>query len=800
MRKWFIGILWGLIGIGIITFVVMFWAISKGKIGYMPDIKDLQNPINRYASQVYSADGKLMGTYSLSRENRVMVDISDISPSIVQALIATEDARFYEHSGVDFKAVGRAIFKTILLQQKSSGGGSTITQQLAKLLYSETAGSKLERFTQKPIEWAIAVELERNYTKEEIIAMYLNKFDFLNNAVGIKTAANVYFSKDPKDLTVNESAMLIGMCKNPAYYNPVRYPDRCKDRRNVVLEQMRKANYLTQEQVDSCSEQPLGLNFHTADHNDGMATYFRDFLRRYMMATKPVIEDYPYDKKQYYLDSIAWADDPLYGWCNKNYKTLENGHKRPYNIYTDGLKIYTTIDSRMQAYAEDACYKHVVEELQPVFNKEVRQSANMPYSSRISKADAQAKLKKAVKKTDRYDVMKANGASEQEIEKAFNTKTAMKLFTYRGMKDTIMTPLDSLKYMKSLLRTGFMCMDPDSGLVKAYVGGLDFEHFAYDMVNKGRRQVGSTMKPFLYSLAVSPSGGNMTPCTLVPNVDSTYHDEIGRPWHPHNGSRAREGEMVELRWGLQQSNNWVAAYLISVLKPKNLKTMLYKFGIRNPEIQATLSLCLGPCDVTVAEMVSAYTTFVNHGERTAPVYVTKITDSEGRVIATFKAQREEVINEESAHKMLTMLRAVVDGGTGSRLRNRYGIKAELGGKTGTTNENKDGWFMGVAPKLVAGCWVGGEETDIHFNTTANGQGANAALPVFAYFMKSVYADKSLPYREDDKFDLPAGFNPCAHEGDDFEMIEVDDDGNPIEVDDDFMPRRPANDDDFVVVE
>ena len=799
MRKWFIGILWGLIGVFIITFIAVFWAISKGKIGYMPDIKDLQNPINRYASQVYSADGKLMGTYSLDKENRVMVDISDISPYVVQALIATEDERFYDHSGIDFKAVGRAIFG--VLSRNDAGGGSTITQQLAKQLYSGKAKSKFERVQQKMVEWAIAVELERNYTKEEIIAIYLNKFDFNNNGVGINSAANIYFSKTASNLSITEAAMLIGMCKSPVEYNPLRHPDRCKERRNVVLQQMRKANYLTQEQVDSLSEKPLGLNFHRADHNDGMATYFRAFLQKYMMAKMPTREAYTnkttksFNEKAYILDSIAWADDPLYGWCNKNMKTIENGHKRPYNIYTDGLKIYTTIDSRMQTYAEDACYKHVVQELQPVFNKEVRQSANMPYSSRLPKATAQAKLKKAMKDTERYINMSQNGATSEQIEKAFNTPRAMKLFTYHGMRDTTMTPLDSLKYMKSLLRTGFMCMDPDSGFVKAYVGGLDFERFHYDMVTQGRRPVGSTMKPFLYSLAVSPSGGNMTPCTLVPNRDSTYTLDNGQQWHPHNGIRTREGEMVELRWGLQQSNNWVAAYLISVLKPKNLKTMLYKFGIRNPEIQPTLALCLGPCDVTVSEMVSAYTTFVNHGERAAPLYVTKITDSEGHVIATFKAQKEEVINAESAHKMLSMLRAVVDGGTGYRLRSRYKINAQLGGKTGTTNENKEGRFMGVSPKLVAGCWVGGEEADIHFNTTANGQGANAALPVFAYFMKSLYADPSLPYSEKDEFDIPTGFDPCAHEGDDFEMVEVDDE----EYGDSIMVRR-SFEDDFQVVE
>lgn len=780
MRKWFIGILWGLLVIGVITFGVLSWALFKGKIGYMPDIENLQNPISSFASQVYSADGKMLGTYSLSKENRVMIDISDISPAVVQALIATEDVRFYDHSGIDFKAIGRAIIKTGLMRDDNAGGGSTITQQLAKQLYSGQAGSTFERLQQKLNEWAIAVELERNYTKEEILAMYLNKFDFNHNAVGINMAANTYFSKDPKDLTPTEAAMLIGMCKNPTKYDPIRHEGDCLERRNVVLQQMHKASYLTEEELDSCMGQPLGLKYHKVDHNEGRATYFREFLRNYMMAKQPTRDAYTdsngrLNYKTYYLDSIAWADDPLYGWCNKNEMVMKNGRKRPYNIYTDGLKIYTTIDTRMQEYAEQACYRHVVQGLQPVFDRENRHNPNAPYSQRISKKQADQLLWAAMRDSHRGRVLKENGATREQIEANFKKRTEMTLYTYKGEKDTVMTPLDSLKYMKSLLRTGFMCISPDSGYVKAYVGGLDFKQFKYDMVTKGRRQVGSTIKPFLYSYAVSTSGGNMTPCSLVPNRDTIYHDAIGREWHPHNGSRAREGEMVPLQWGLQQSNNWVAAYLIDRFGPINLKETLNKFGIRNPDIQATLSLALGPCDVTVAEMVSAYTAFVNHGQRVMPLYVTKICDNEGHEIASFKAKKYDVLNAETAHRMLYMLKSVPDGGTASRLRSRYGIHAQLGGKTGTTNDNKDGWFMGIAPKLVCGTWVGGDDPDIHFYHTADGQGANAALPVFAYFIKSVYADPSLNYSENDVFNFPSDFNPCPSEdsddGDTFEIVE-----------------------------
>ena len=765
MKKWIIRILWGLLFLTVIGAGVVFWAIADGRIGYMPPIDELQNPINRFASQVYSADGKLLGTYSLSRENRVMVDYDELPQSLVDALVATEDARFFDHAGIDFKALFRAIVKRGILRRKSAGGGSTITQQLAKQLFSGVARSTTERMLQKPIEWVIAVKLERNYTKEEIIAMYLNYFDFLNNAVGIKTAANTYFSKEPSELSITQSATLVGMCKNPSYYNPRRYGERCEERRNVVLQQMLKAGYLSEEEVDSCMEVSLqsDLKFHVADHNDGQATYFRDFLRRYMMAKEPQESDYPeWNKNKYVLDKIAWEEDPLYGWCNKNHKI----DGTPYNVYTDGLKIYTTIDTRMQKYAEEACYEHVVGYLQPAFNKGNRNRRNAPYSNSLSAADVKRILKRNIRQSERYRVMKEEDATEEEIEKAFNTPVPMSVFTYDGERDTVMTPLDSILYYKSFLRTGFVSMDPHNGHVKAYVGGLDFQHFAYDMATEGRRQVGSTIKPFLYSLAMSPSGGNMTPCTLVPCEQRTYYTESGQAWTPRNGSRAREGEMVTLKWGLQTSNNWVSAYLIDVLRPKNFRNLLRQYGFNNPDIYPSPSLCLGPCENTVAEMVSAYTTFVNHGYRSAPVYVTKIVDSDGKEYGAdvLARQGNEVIDSETAEKMITLLRGVVDGGTGGRLRRApYNLTAPLGGKTGTTNSNSDGWFMGVSPKLVSGCWVGGEDRDIHFESMAYAQGAAAALPIFGLYMKKIYADSSIDITQQDQFDLTPGFDPCAGE-------------------------------------
>jgi len=754
MRKIFVRTLWTLIILGVLAAAGAFYAIYEGWIGYMPPIEDLQNPINRFATQVYSADGKVLGTWNYNRENRVVVDYTQLSPSLIKALVATEDARFYDHSGIDFIALGRAVVKRGLLGQKSAGGGSTITQQLAKQLYSGTAHSVMERMLQKPIEWVIAVKLERNYTKDEIIAMYLNYFDFLHNAVGIKTASNTYFSKDPKDLTVTESAVLIGLCKNPSYFNPVRHPDRCLERRNVVLHQMVKEGYLTQAEYEKYANEPLNLKFHVADHKDGLATYFRDFLRRYMMANEPNRSDYPsWNMVKYHIDSLNWENDPLYGWCNKNRK--RNGET--YNVYTDGLKVYTTIDSRMQEYAEKAVYEHVAKYLQPAFTKEKRGRSTGPFSGSLSVDQVNKILMRSVRQCDRYRVMKAAGASENDIMKAFHTKTEMSVFTYHGEIDTVMTPLDSIRYYKTFLRSGFMSMCPQNGHVKAYVGGLDFTHFAYDMVMDGRRQVGSTIKPFLYSLAME---NGFSPCDLAPNVQQTYM-VAGQPWTPRNASKARYGEMVTLKWGLQQSNNWISAYLMSKLSPQAFVTLLHEYGIRNPEIHPSMALCLGPCEITVGEMVSAYTVFVNHGIRAAHMFVTKIEDNEGNLITQFQPRMNEVISEESANKMLYMLKAVVDGGTGGRLRYRYGFKGELGGKTGTTNNNSDAWFMGLTPTLVSGVWVGGDDRDIHFDSMAMGQGATMALPVFALYMQRVYADKRLGYNPNAVFDMPEGYNPCT---------------------------------------
>ena len=755
MMKWIVRFLWTLLILVVLGAAMAFYAIDQGWIGYMPPVEDLQNPINRYATQVYSSDGKLLGTWNYNRENRVLVDYTKLSPALVQALVATEDVRFYEHSGIDFYALARAVIKRGILGQKSAGGGSTITQQLAKQLYSEHAKTTMERVLQKPIEWVIAVKLERNYTKDEIITMYLNYFDFLHNAVGIKTASNTYFSKEPKDLTVNEAATLIGLCKNPSYYNPVRNPERSRERRNVVLGQMVKAGCLSQADYDKFSAEPIQLHFHVSDHKDGIATYFRDYLRRYLMARKPERALYAsWNMAKYYVDSINWESDPLYGWCNKNKK--KNGE--PYSIYTDGLRVHTTIDSRMQKYAEAAVEKHVAKYLQPAFDKANLKKPNAPYSKDLTSAQVQKILMRSVRQCERYRALKENHASDEEIQKSFRTPTRMSIFTYHGEVDTTMTPIDSIKYYKSFLRTGFLSICPQNGHVKAYVGGLDFSHFAYDMAMEGRRQVGSTIKPLLYSLAME---NGFSPCDEAPNVQQTYM-VAGKPWTPRNSGRARYGQMVTLKWGLQQSNNWISAYLMSKLNPQAFVDLLRQYGISNPEIHPSMSLCLGPCEITVGEMASAYTAFVNHGIRAAHMFVTRIEDGEGNLIARFQPRMNEVISEESANKMLYMLKAVVDGGTAGRLRHKYNMKGEIGGKTGTTNNNSDAWFVGVTPSLVSVCWVGGDDRDIHFDSMDMGQGATMALPVFAYYMQQIYADPQLGINENAVFDMPEGYDPCSY--------------------------------------
>ena len=745
-------ILWIFIALISLVCVFIFFSIAKGWIGYMPPVEDLENPNYKFATEVFSEDGKVLGTYSYSKENRVFVGYNDLSPNIINALIATEDVRFAEHSGIDAYALTRAVVKRGILMQKNAGGGSTITQQLSKQLYSPSADNVMERLFQKPIEWVIAVKLERYYTKEEILTMYLNKFDFLNNAVGIKTAAFTYFGCEPKDLKIEEAATLVGMCKNPSLYNPVRYNERSRGRRNVVLDQMRKAGYITEAERDSLQALPLKLKYNRVDHKEGLATYFREYLRGVLTAKKPDKANYRgWQMQKYYEDSLDWENNPLFGWCEKN--TKKDGTK--YNLYTDGLKIYTTLDSRMQQYAEDAVTEHL-KELQGYFFKEKKGAKKAPYTFRLTQEQVDEILGRAMRLSDRYRIMKKAGATEAEIKKAFDTPEEMSVFSWEGEKDTIMTPMDSIRYYKFFLRAGFMSMDPRSGHVKAYVGGPNYHYFQYDMAMVGRRQVGSTIKPFLYTLAME---NGFSPCDEVRHVEYTLIDENGKPWTPRNANKKLIGDMVTVKWGLANSDNWITAYLMSKLNPYNLKRLIHTFGVRNRDIVPSVSLCLGPCEISVGEMVSAYTAFPNKGIRVAPLFVTRIEDNDGNVLATFAPEMQEVISVSSAYKMLVMLRAVVNEGTGGRVRRR-GVKADMGGKTGTTNYNADGWFMGFTPSLVSGCWVGGEDRDIHFDTMLHGQGASMALPIWTKYMVKVLGDKSLGYDENETFQLPEGYDPC----------------------------------------
>lgn len=746
--KW----LWiGFVGLSL-TLLALFYGIYMGWIGYMPPIEQLQNPVNKYASQILSANGEVMGSYAVSGENRTYTAYEDISPNLIKALVATEDVRYYEHSGIDFRGLGRAVVKTGIMRQKNSGGGSTITQQLAKLLYSKQAESKLGRLFQKPIEWVIAVRLERFYTKEEILTMYLNQFDFLYNAVGIRSAAKTYFNKLPKDLTLEESAVLVGMCKNPSIYNPVLHKNspRPIERRNTVFDQMVKADMLTQSEADALKAKPIVTHFTRTTHREGAAPYLRDYIRRIMMAKKPERSDYAsWQGEQYTVDSTAWVQDPLYGWCNKNFKSDGS----PYNIYTDGLKIYSTLDTRMQEYAEQAVREHLGGVLQPAFDREKAGSKTAPFSRDITAKQKEEIMLRAMRQSERWRASKENGMSEQEIIKSFDKKASMTLWSWNGDKEVKMSPRDSILYVKGILRTGFMAMNPRNGHLLAYVGGINFGAFQYDMVSQGRRQVGSTIKPYLYSLSMVEG---YSPCDVVPHRNPF----IG--WNIRNGRGSRGSASIQ--WGLQHSDNWVTAQLMSRTTEDNFYNILRSYGLTG-YIEKTPAMCLGTPDASVSEMVSAYSTFINKGIRVSPLLVTHIEDQLGNVVATFSPRMTEVLPHDAADKMLYMLQNVVNGGTANRLRARMGLTMPLGGKTGTTQNNSDSWFMGFSPDIVAGCWVGGEDRSVRFNNMTFGQGAAAALPVFGLFMRKVYADRRLGYDVNQKFDLPDSFSPCADAND-----------------------------------
>ena len=743
--KFFV-IFWSVVLVGIIGVFVFFWLISAGKLGFMPTFEELENPNNRFASEVYFADGPIMNRY-FEKENRKYIEYREIPQSVIDALIATEDVRFYDHSGVDVRGLFR-VAKGLLTANTSAGGGRTISQQLAKMLFPrESDLNVFELAIRKFREWVIAVRLEKSYTKEEILTMYLNKYDFLNLAVGISSAADIYFQVPLDSLKVEQAAMLIGMAKNSSYYNPVRRPELTLNRRNVVLSQMYKYDKITREECDSLKKLPLGLNFKRVDHKEGLATYFREYLRLFMTANKPDRKRYR-DLSQFRLDSVAWETNPLYGWCKKNVK-VDGSH---YDLYSDGLKIYTTLDSRMQKYAEEAVREHLSQDLQPLFDKEKVKKHRPPFSNDMTPTEIEEVLDRSIRQSERYRVLSKQGMSFKEIRKTFDQPLKMQVFTWNGIRDTVMTPLDSIKHYKSFFRSGFMVMQPQTGYIKAYVGGPDYRYFMYDMVSAGKRQVGSTIKPILYTLAMQEGLG---PCDKVPNIPQTFILPTGEPWSARGGTK-RQGEMVTLRWGLANSENNISAWVLKQFTPEAVAQMAHKMGITS-FIDPVPSVFLGTAEITVKEMVAAYSIFANKGVYNSPLPVYRIEDKYGNVLQEFRPESREVITENTAYLMCNLLEGVVTGGTGVRLRYKYKLMNPMGGKTGTTQKHADGWFMGVTPDLVGGVWVGAEDRSIHFQNLANGQGASMALPIWAKFLLKAYADPRLKM-SDRPFDRPAGIN------------------------------------------
>ena len=743
--KFFV-IFWSVVLVGIIGVFVFFWLISAGKLGFMPTFEELENPNNRFASEVCFADGPIMNRY-FEKENRKYIEYREIPQSVIDALIATEDVRFYDHSGVDVRGLFR-VAKGLLTANTSAGGGSTISQQLAKMLFPrESDLNVFELAIRKFREWVIAVRLEKSYTKEEILTMYLNKYDFLNLAVGISSAADIYFQVPLDSLKVEQAAMLIGMAKNSSYYNPVRRPELTLNRRNVVLSQMYKYDKITREECDSLKKLPLGLNFKRVDHKEGLATYFREYLRLFMTANKPDRKRYR-DLSQFRLDSIVWETNPLYGWCKKNVK-VDGSH---YDLYSDGLKIYTTLDSRMQKYAEEAVREHLSQDLQPLFDKEKVKKLRPPFSNDMTPAEIEEVLDRSIRQSERYRVLSKQGMSFDEIRKTFDQPLEMQVFTWSGIRDTVMTPLDSIKHYKSFFRSGFMVMQPQTGYIKAYVGGPDYRYFMYDMVSAGKRQVGSTIKPILYTLAMQEGLG---PCDKVPNIPQTFILPTGEPWSARGGTK-RQGEMVTLRWGLANSENNISAWVLKQFTPEAVAQMAHKMGITS-FIDPVPSVFLGTAEITVKEMVAAYSIFANKGVYNSPLPVCRIEDKYGNVLQEFRPESREVITENTAYLMCNLLEGVVNSGTGVRLRYKYKLTNPMGGKTGTTQQHADGWFIGVTPDLVGGVWVGAEDRSIHFQNLANGQGANMALPIWAKFLQKAYADSGLKM-SGRPFDRPAGIS------------------------------------------
>lgn len=747
--------------------LVLLALLLVGAFARIPSFEELEHPDNKLATQVLSDNGEVLATFHI--ENRTYVSYDELSPYLVEAAVATEDARFYRHSGIDMKGLARVFFKTILMRDSSQGGGSTITQQLAKTLYprrevnSRVPGwSKVMMVWTKLKEWITAVKLERDYTKEEIVDMYLNSIFFGSGAYGVKAASETFFAKEPSDLKVEEAALLVGMVNKPTRYNPVLNPERSLERRNFVIGQMHKNGYLTREQCDSIQQVSITLSYQVQDHNSGLAPYFRDMIRRDMTAKAPRRSDYQY-AEDFSRDSLRWKEDPLYGWLNKNKKP--DGSR--YDLDRDGLRIYTTINAKMQKYAEEAVAEHLGKNLQKSFDREVKWKKNKPFANDVDSKTVQTLMKQARRWSDRYRLQHKAGKSDAEIYAQFSKPVKMRVFAWnsKGYADTTMTPDDSIRYYKSILRCGFVAMEPQTGYVKAYVGGPNYRYFKYDNVRQGKRQIGSTVKPFLYTLAMQEG---LSPCDKVVNQSQTFVLFDGSTWTPRSTDKEEWlGKTVTLRWGLAHSSNNISAFLMKELGPEALARMMRQMGVRS-HIDEVYSLCVGPVEVSVFDMVSAYNTFPSHGTYITPQYVTRITDGDGRELGSFTTQKREAISEQTAYLMVNLMSGVINEGTGSRLRSVYGLRGEIAGKTGTTNDNSDGWFIGYTPNITAGVWVGGEDRQVHFNSLALGSGSNMSLPIWGIWMKKCLADPSIGWSmENDSFVAPSTGIPgldCEKDG------------------------------------
>ena len=765
-KYWVIIALWSFTLIGIVALTSLFVMAKTEILGPMPTFDELENPKTNLATQIYSADGEVLGTYFI--ENRTYLSYEDLFPAdrtqwleidghklptIVAALLATEDVRFFDHSGIDFQATARAGIRTVILGQSGQGGGSTVTQQLAKNLYKtrrnkEGMEGSAGTLAAKAQEYVIATQLEYNYTKEEIVAMYLNTVEFSNSNFGIKSAANNFFGKEPCDLAIEEAAVIAGQVKAPGTYAPLKRGlpnEKARERRNTVLDRMAVAGAISEKLADSLKQLPIDLSRYRRAgdaHNEGSATYFREMVRRTMMLREPERRNY-YTEWDYQMALQEYNDNPIYGWCLKNRKA--NGE--PYDIYRDGLKIYTTVDAQMQIYAEEALREHMAEIVQPRMDQQIRSRGGSLFPD-LNKAESDKKIASAMRQTDRWKDMTKEGASENEILAAFNTPLQMSVFTFRGMRDTILTPRDSLIHYKKTMRASFVAIDPTSGYVRAYVGGPDYRFFKYDAASQAKRQVGSTSKPFIYTFAIDHLG--LTPCTPVPNVPVSIETPSGI-WSPKEATEVEYTGVHPLYWGLANSRNNYSAWIMKQAKrPEAVAEFIHDMGIKS-FIDPVVALCIGSYDSNPYEMASAYCTFANQGVRIDPIFVTRIEDSQGNVLATFTPKTNDVLSKRVAYTMITMMQRVVTMGTARRMIYEFKFgDVEIAAQTGTTNDNVDAWFMCAVPNLVMSTWVGGDEPSIHF--TRNADGSRIALPIAGKFLTKVFDDGTLGVYRSDRFE------------------------------------------------